>query len=158
MRMLCLYLYIHVGHIFDRCVHWHFLLACSWTCSWALMEHYYRHAHWHVIDVLTGIHISMLVYTYYAKAQKTWKGGSTTSVYFHRHRQHSVFEFESVCEKATQKQIISARDPNGLFVTSLDLHLLGLLWLFVCQDFVDFSSTMTSLAVRRLGLIGLFVC
>ena len=57
-----------------------------------------------------------------------------------------------------QKEIMPASDPNGGFPGSPKSHLLGLLGIFVCKDFLGFSSLRTSWAFRLLGLLGLFVC
>ena len=55
-------------------------------------------------------------------------------------------------------KIIPASDPNGGFETSWDSHLLGLLGLFACWDFLGFSSVRTSGAFRLVGFLGLFAC
>ena len=45
-------------------------------------------------------------------------------------------------------KIIPASDPNGGFPGSSNLHLLVLLGLFICKDFLGFSSVRASWAFR----------
>ena len=71
------------------------------------------------------------------------------------HRPPTVRTLEDAAQNVSEvhggHQIIPASDPNGRFITSEAVRLLGLLKLLVHKDFFSCPSVRTSSAFRLVG-------